>query len=105
VDVEADLKVKVSKYMSSLLRHNARGLKMDAEGSVDLDVLLAKLREHYPVDKKLILDIIERSESRRFELKENRIRALYGHTIPGLKRMERSNRYITGQRVKLQQRS
>jgi len=86
--MEADLKVKVSKYISFLLRHSAQGLKMDVEGSVDLDELLAKLRERYPVDKRVILDIVEGSERRRFEVKDNRIRALYGHTISVRLRLE-----------------
>ena len=40
-----ELKVKVSRYMSYLLRHNSENLEIDEEGFVDLDKLLGKLRE------------------------------------------------------------
>jgi len=80
--VEQDLKVKVSKYTSYLLRHNPENLKMDRQGFVDLDELLEKLNERFKIDKKLIFEIVEKSCRRRFEIVENKIRALYGHTIP-----------------------
>ena len=76
------LKVKVSKYMSYLLRHNPEGLRMDRHGFVDLNEFLEKLRERFPVDRCLIFEIVEKSERKRFEIIGDRIRALYGHTIP-----------------------
>ena len=80
--MDGNLKVRVSKYMSYLLRHNPENLKMDSEGFVDLGELLAKLKEKFPVDKQLILEIVERSERKRFEIRNGKIRALYGHSIP-----------------------
>ena len=80
--MDGNLKVRVSKYMSYLLRHNPENLKMDSEGFVDLDELLAKLKEKFPVNKQLILEIVERSERKRFEIRNGKIRALYGHSIP-----------------------
>ena len=80
--MDRNLKVRVSKYMSYLLRHNPENLKMDSEGFVDLDELLAKLKEKFPVNKQLILEIVERSERKRFEIRNGKIRALYGHSIP-----------------------
>jgi len=78
-----DLKVRISKYMSYLLRHNPEGLKMDAEGFVNLGELLAKMRRMYPgVDIRLIMEIVEGGDRRRFEMRDGRIRALYGHSIP-----------------------
>ena len=76
------MKVRVSKYMSYLLRHNPENLKMDSEGFVGLDELLAKLKVKFPVNKQLILEIVERSERKRFEIRNGKIRALYGHSIP-----------------------
>ncbi|MEX2706441.1 MAG: RNA 2'-phosphotransferase [Candidatus Freyrarchaeum guaymaensis] len=76
------MKVKVSRYMSYLLRHNPGTLKMDEHGFVVLDELLKKLRERFEIDEKLLFEIVEESERRRFEIIGNRIRALYGHTIP-----------------------
>jgi putative RNA 2'-phosphotransferase len=76
------LKVKVSRYMSYLLRHNPENLKMDRHGFVSLDEFLEKIKERFEVDKKIIFEIVEKSERKRFEIVEDKIRALYGHTIP-----------------------
>ena len=80
--IEHDLKVKVSEYISYLLRQNPENLKRDKHWFVDLDELLEKLNERFQVDKRLIFDIVEKSDRNRFEIVENKIRALYGHTIP-----------------------
>ena len=80
--MEQDLKTKVSKYMSYLLRHNPENLKMDRHGFVFLDELLEKLNERFQVERKFISEIVEKSDRKRFEVVGNRIRALYGHTIP-----------------------
>jgi putative RNA 2'-phosphotransferase len=77
-----ELKVKVSRYMSYLLRHNPENLKMDSYGFVSLDELVKKIKERFQVDEYFILEIVERSDRKRFEIVENKIRALYGHTIP-----------------------
>ena len=77
-----DLKVRVSKYMSYLLRHNPENLRMDEHGFVDLNELLAKLRERFSINKEFIFEIVEKSDRKRFEIVDNKIRALYGHTIP-----------------------
>jgi len=79
---EEDLKVKVSKYMSYLLRHDPENLKMDDHGFVFLNELLEKLDERFQVDKEFIFEMVERGQRMRFEIAEDKIRALYGHTIP-----------------------
>ena len=80
--MEPSLRLKLSRYMSYLLRHNPENLKMDRHGFVDMNELLKKLEERFRIDKKLIFEIVEKSERRRFEIVGNKIRALYGHTIP-----------------------
>jgi putative RNA 2'-phosphotransferase len=80
--MEERLRVKVSRYMSYLLRHNPEGLVMDEYGFVDLDKLIEKIKQRFRVDKNFVLDIVEKSGRKRFEIVENKIRALYGHTIP-----------------------
>jgi putative RNA 2'-phosphotransferase len=60
---------------------------MDAEGFVDIDDLLGKIKARYSVDDGLIREIVDGSDRKRFEIRGNRIRgnrirALYGHTIP-----------------------
>jgi len=81
--VENDEKIRVSKFVSYLLRHNPEGLEMDDEGFVDLDELVSKVRRRCPrVDRNLLIKIVGESERKRFEIVENKIRALYGHTLP-----------------------
>lgn len=80
--MEQDLNAKVSKYMSYLLRHNPENLKMDKHGFVDLDELLEKLNERFQIDKEFTHEIVEKSDRKRFEIVENKIRAMYGHSIP-----------------------
>jgi putative RNA 2'-phosphotransferase len=80
--MEHRLKVKVSKYMSYLLRHNPENLKMDRHGFVRLNELVKKLEERFQVNKKFILEIVEKSNRKRFQIVDDKIRALYGHTIP-----------------------
>ncbi len=80
--MEDGLKVRVSRYMSYLLRHNPENLKMDRHGFISLDELLEKIKERFQVDKKFIFEIVEKSDRKRFEIVEDKIRALYGHTIP-----------------------
>ena len=80
--MEQELKVKISKYMSYLLRHNPENLKMDRHGFVSLKELLKKTGERFHIGDKFIIDIVERSERKRFEIVQGKIRALYGHTIP-----------------------
>ncbi len=74
--------VSVSKYMSYLLRHNPKGLDISKNGFVLIDDLLEKLREKYPnIDKKSLEKVIKHGK-KRFQIKNDKIRALYGHSIP-----------------------
>lgn len=68
--------------MSYLLRHNPENLKMDEYGFVDLDKFLEKIKCRFQIGEELIFEIVEKSERKRFEIIENKIRALYGHSIP-----------------------
>lgn len=80
---EEGIKIRISRYMSYLLRHNPEDLRLDEDGYVSLEDLVAKLRRMYPqVDEKLVREIVEKSDRRRFEIRDGRIRALYGHSIP-----------------------
>lgn len=79
---ETHSKTKISKYMSYLLRHNPENLNMDKNGFVSLKGLLEKLNERFQVDENLICEIVEKSDKKRFEIVGDKIRAIYGHTIP-----------------------
>jgi putative RNA 2'-phosphotransferase len=81
--VEGGLRIKVSKFVSFLLRHDPQGLVMDEEGFVDLDELVSKVKLSFPsVDGQFLRRMVEESERKRFEIVGNRIRALYGHSFP-----------------------
>ncbi len=80
--MSSELKVKVSRYMSYLLRHNPENLGIDEEGFVDLDELLGKLQKKHSIDRHLIEDMVNQKDNiTRFEIVGNRIRALYGHSL------------------------
>jgi len=91
--VERGLRVKVSKYVSYVLRHDTMGLVMDEEGFVDLDELVSKVKQCFPgVDDGFLRRLVEESERKRFEIVGNRIRALYGHSLPVYLRLEEDQR-------------
>jgi len=80
--MEDALRIRVSRYVSYVLRHNPEGLEMDGEGFVDLDGLVVKVRRRFPsVDRSFLLKMVDEGERKRFEIVGGKIRALYGHTI------------------------
>jgi len=80
--MSSDLKTRVSRYVSYLLRHNPEDLEMDDKGFVEFEKLLFKIRSRFPeADRNLLTEIVNKSERQRFETVGSKIRALYGHTI------------------------
>lgn len=72
----------VSKFLSYVLRHNPNDLEMNEEGFVPIQQVLKKIQKKFPdVDRSFIERLIHEGNT-RFQLKENQIRALYGHSIP-----------------------
>nr|WP_076459204.1 RNA 2'-phosphotransferase [Limosilactobacillus caccae] len=80
----------ISKKMSYALRHNPGkyGLKLDEYGYTDLHQFITAMnRVHHfepPLTATAINDVIANSTKQRFEIKKDRICALYGHSIPGI---------------------
>ncbi len=76
--------VKLSKFMSLVLRHRPRdfGLELDEEGFVPLDALVALVeRQHgLPFGREDVLEVVEHGQPKRFEIRGDRIRATYGHS-------------------------
>jgi len=77
---------RLSKFLSYILRHEPGklGLSPDGDGYVSIDGLLDQIRkkDHWRwVTKQHIIEVVERSEKKRFEILSNKIRALYGHTF------------------------
>ncbi len=87
---------RLSRTLAHALRHDpgAYGLELDPEGWARVDRLLAalsaRLRWH-GLGRADLKELIERSEVRRYELEGERIRALYGHSTPGLVRRDRAS--------------
>ena len=77
--------IRVSKQLSLMLRHRPGefGIKVDRWGYANLQEVLKSLQER---DRSLTQNDIELvvndSKKKRFEIKEVRIRACYGHTFP-----------------------
>jgi putative RNA 2'-phosphotransferase len=80
---------QLSKTISHALRHAPwlYELEPDAEGWVEVESLLAALRQHRRSWRELTKDdlreMMSRADKQRFQLEGGRIRALYGHSFPG----------------------
>ena len=78
--------IKVSKFLSYILRHNPEkyGIQLDSKGYTDLDNILSLLNSKFltlKIDRTFLSKLINASNKIRFELNENMIRAYYGHSI------------------------
>lgn len=77
-------KIKLSKLLSYILRHNPEkfNLKMDYQGFVDLKELVKAVSSRYPeVDEKIIQDLVNTSEKKRFEIAGNKIRLIFKNVV------------------------
>lgn len=80
--------VRLSKTVSHALRHQPwlYELEPDEEGWVPIEDLLAALRERHmwrTLSEVDLAAMVEGSDKQRYELRDGRIRALYGHSLPG----------------------
>jgi putative RNA 2'-phosphotransferase len=81
--------VELSQVISHALRHEPwlYELELDDEGWVSVESLLYGLRSLKTKWGNLretdIIEMINKSDKKRHEIKDDKIRALYGHTIPG----------------------
>lgn len=76
--------VKLGKEVSFALRHHPERycLDMDEQGWVDLNQLLDALKDKYgELNENDIIDLMKCSDKQRYELKDHRIRAYYGHSF------------------------
>ncbi|HPD48686.1 MAG TPA: RNA 2'-phosphotransferase [Anaerohalosphaeraceae bacterium] len=86
--------VQLSKTVSHALRHEPwlYELELDNDGWVSVDSLLAALRQESPAWRDLcesdLAAMIAASSKQRHEMTNGRIRALYGHSLPGKLRRE-----------------
>lgn len=81
-----ETETRLSKFMTKLLRHTpgAYGLVLDpADGSCRLDKLHSVIRSQPKWSRVTVEDIeqvVKNCEKQRFEIKDGRIRARYGHS-------------------------
>jgi putative RNA 2'-phosphotransferase len=78
--------IQLSKLLSLVLRHRPSilRLELDNHGFVPLGELLLALQEQprwKEVTEEDILEVVNNSDKRRFEVVEGKIRALYGHSV------------------------
>ncbi|MFW9973431.1 MAG: RNA 2'-phosphotransferase, partial [Candidatus Odinarchaeota archaeon] len=81
-----DLDVKISKFLSFVLRHDPDkyNLVLDTNGYADLKTILNILSNRFKnekISKQTIESMIQNSDKKRFEIVEDKIRAFYGHSI------------------------
>lgn len=81
-----DLDVKISKFLSFVLRHDPDkyNLVLDTNGYADLKTILNVLSNRFKnekISKQTIESMIQNSDKKRFEIVEDKIRAFYGHSI------------------------
>lgn len=70
---------RLSKKLSFLLRHHPEkyGIKLSPEGWGEVELIARRLGIH----TREIEELVKNQPKKRFELRDGRIRALYGHTI------------------------
>jgi putative RNA 2'-phosphotransferase len=85
---------ELSRAMSHALRHEPwlHELELDDEGWASVDVLIAALRrtgsEWNAVSRADVERVVERADKKRLEFVGDRVRALYGHSVPAKLRKE-----------------
>jgi putative RNA 2'-phosphotransferase len=79
--------VNISKEISYALRHNPYlyDLDMDDNGNVPIEQLISGINRNGEQNREISLEdirtIMECSDKKRWEICDNKIRALYGHSI------------------------
>lgn len=77
--------VAASKFLTYVLRHNpgAIGVELDEHGWIEIKVLLAAAADHgYRVSPAKLHKIMNAPGKLRFEIRDSRIRAAHGHSVP-----------------------
>ena len=73
----------ISKFLSGLLRHfpQSFGIQVDKDGWADLNEVSKVIVNRYGVGRDVIDLIVKFDPKGRFEVRDGKIRARYGHTI------------------------
>ena len=76
---------RISRFLSYLLRHCPKeyGLVFDPQGFADWHTIVEIIQErYYDVTADEIRTVVTDAERKRFELRDGKIRATYGHSFP-----------------------
>jgi len=76
--------ISISKFMSLILRHKTKdfGLKFDPYGFISIEDLAKALKRSYPdITPSQIEFVALHCPKQRFEIKGNKIKARYGHSL------------------------
>jgi putative RNA 2'-phosphotransferase len=76
---------RISRFLSYLLRHRPKEypLAFDRYGFAPWTEVIATVRERFrDVTEEQICVLVTGSEKKRFELKDDKVRATYGHSFP-----------------------
>lgn len=77
--------VKLSKYISFILRHHpeAAGIALDDHGWADVDELIAGVSKTHPITREVLEDIVRTDSKQRYAFSRNGkyIRANHGHSV------------------------
>lgn len=75
----------ISKFLSLILRHKPQviGIHLDPHGWANVDELLEKMQQRYPVTREILEEIVRTDNKQRYSFDEKhiRIRANQGHSI------------------------
>jgi putative RNA 2'-phosphotransferase len=75
---------QLGRLVAGALRHFPEdlGLSMDSNGWVDLDILGdVVFKRHRWANKRAIIALVQSDPKKRYEIKNNKIRARYGHSV------------------------
>jgi len=75
---------KLGRFISGVLRHfpNKFNLEMDENGWIDFERLLRVIRRRFKWANRWVVKAVIYSDKKgRYELRENKIRARYGHSV------------------------
>jgi len=76
-------RIKISKFLSGILRHFGKdfGIDIDGDGWARVEDVLRVLKERYGIGKRQLELIVNFDKKGRFEIRNDKIRAKYGHSI------------------------
>ena len=87
------IKLKISKFLSYILRHHPDTIEssLDEEGylNIDLDELILRMKtkkkfQDTTLNKSILMEVVNEDAKGRYEITDNKIRARYGHSIDGI---------------------